>query len=164
MALPGLRGGRGRGRRRPSSRPLPSAGPPPPRRTPWPSIALPSECRPQPSAPNLDSVAPAPAPAAAADVAPSVLSQLPAAEPMAPPRRGIRWRERRGRDRRGWRRPRSRRTRKPGVNFESLKLKSDGRGRAERRGPGLRKERWLSPRVRAWSGAPGWTGGLGRMH
>lgn len=40
---------------------LPPRAPPPPAPRPRPSIALPSECRPQPPAPNLDSSGPAPA-------------------------------------------------------------------------------------------------------
>lgn len=52
-----------------------------------------------------------------------------------------------------------------GCKFRVFKVEKWWEGACGRGGGrGLRKERWLSPRVRAWSGAPGWTGGLGRMH
>lgn len=134
MALSGLRGWRGRGRRRPPRCPLPFLCPP---RGPAPAP-------PRPRAIDRASFG-MPAAAVSIKLGPRwpppphrPLSWPPSSSPNSrrgrpvqkpPPWRDWRCGERRGRDWRG-------RTRRPGVHFESLKLKSGGRGRAGEEGAG----------------------------
>lgn len=102
----------------------------------------------------------APAPPPAAELAPFFLPQLPAgaARAEAPALEGLAVRGE------TWTRLAGENS-EAGCSFRVFKVEKWWEGACGRGGGrGLRKERWLFPRVRAWSGAPGWTGGLGRMH